>query len=178
MNALKWLFLCRVYNFVSGLFTIGNRSVILANSTFTKELVERFLRRNTIVVYPPVDVKAYWSLAENQKRKNLVVTISRYSPKRHLENVPLIAKHVKSVKFILIANADKSSLTTLRKLKRLIDNLELRGQVKLLTNVPRSTLLNLLSLSKVYLHAMPYERFGMAVVEAMATGCVPVVHRS
>jgi hypothetical protein len=59
----------RVYDFVSGLFTIGNRSVILANSTFTKELVERFLRRNTIVVYPPVDVKAYWSLAKNKKRK-------------------------------------------------------------------------------------------------------------
>ncbi len=59
----------QVYDFVSGLFTIGNRSAILVNSTFTKELVERFLCRNTIVVYPPVDVKAYWSLAENQKRK-------------------------------------------------------------------------------------------------------------
>ncbi len=49
----------QVYDFVSGLFTIGNRSAILVNSTFTKELVERFLCRNTIVVYPPVDVKAF-----------------------------------------------------------------------------------------------------------------------
>lgn len=59
----------QVYDFVSGLLMIGNRSGILVNSTFTKELVERFLCRNTIVVYSPVDVKAYWSLAENQKRK-------------------------------------------------------------------------------------------------------------
>lgn len=58
-----------VYDFVSGLLTIGNQSAILVNSTFTKELVEGFLCRNTIVVYPPVDVKAYWSLAEYQKRK-------------------------------------------------------------------------------------------------------------
>ena len=70
----------QVYDFVSGLFTIGNRSAILVNSTFTKELVEGFLCRNTIVVYPQVDVKAYWSLAENRKRK--YVRTALYSGKK------------------------------------------------------------------------------------------------
>ncbi|MCK4483161.1 glycosyltransferase, partial [Candidatus Bathyarchaeota archaeon] len=32
--------------------------------------------------------------------------------------------------------------------------------------------------AKVYLHIMPYDHFGISVVEGMASGCVPVVHRS
>ena len=32
--------------------------------------------------------------------------------------------------------------------------------------------------AKVYLHAMRYEHFGISIVEAMAAGLVPVVHRS
>lgn len=30
----------------------------------------------------------------------------------------------------------------------------------------------------IYLHTMPYEHFGIAIVEAMSQGLVPVVHRS
>jgi glycosyltransferase involved in cell wall biosynthesis len=32
--------------------------------------------------------------------------------------------------------------------------------------------------SKIYLHLMPYEHFGISIVEAMASGCVPIVHKS
>ena len=32
--------------------------------------------------------------------------------------------------------------------------------------------------AKVYLHTMPYEHFGISIVEAMAAGLVPVVPRS
>jgi len=35
----------------------------------------------------------------------------------------------------------------------------------------------LLSKAKVYLHTMKYEHFGIAVVEAMAAGSIPIVHR-
>jgi len=30
----------------------------------------------------------------------------------------------------------------------------------------------------MYLHPMPYEHFGISIIEAMALGCVPVVHKS
>jgi len=36
----------------------------------------------------------------------------------------------------------------------------------------------ILGISKVYLHPMKYEHFGMAIVEAMASGVIPVVHKS
>jgi glycosyltransferase involved in cell wall biosynthesis len=36
----------------------------------------------------------------------------------------------------------------------------------------------LLKTSKVYLHPTKYEHFGIAIVEAMASGLIPVVHKS
>jgi alpha-1,2-mannosyltransferase len=50
------------------------------------------------------------------------------------------------------------------------------NNVKLFSNVNRITLERLILSSKVYLHTMPFEHFGIAVAEVMALGVVPVVH--
>jgi glycosyltransferase involved in cell wall biosynthesis len=52
------------------------------------------------------------------------------------------------------------------------------SNAKLWPNASFEELHSLRLKSKVYLHAMPYEHFGISIVEAMALGCVPVVHRS
>lgn len=178
MSAIKWRVSSQIYNFVCRLFDKVDHSIILVNSMFTQELVKRFMHRKSIVVYPPVDTKGFSAKAQNQKRTNTIVTISRYSPKRHLETIPLIAKHTNSAEFIIMGNADETSVGTIQSLCKLIDKFGLKRKIKLLTNVPRSTLLNTLSTSKVYLHVMPQEHFGISVIEAIANGCVPVVHRS
>jgi glycosyltransferase involved in cell wall biosynthesis len=36
----------------------------------------------------------------------------------------------------------------------------------------------MLSLAKVYLHTMVGEHFGISIVEAMASGCIPISHNS
>jgi len=79
---------------------------------------------------------------------------------------------------MVMGKADEYSLPTLRKLQTLVKTLHVEDQVKLLTNVPIDKFLEVLSRAKVYLHVMPYDHFGISVVEAMASGCVPVVHRS
>lgn len=178
MSAFKWRVSSQIYNLVCRLFDKIDHSIILVNSMFTQELVKRFMHRKSIVVYPPVDTKDFSARAQNQKRTNTIVTISRYSPKRHLENIPLIAQHTNSTDFVIMGNADETSVGTIQNLSKLIDDLGLKRKMKLLTNVSRSTLLNTLSTSKVYLHVMPQEHFGISVVEAMANGCIPVVHRS
>ena len=134
MGAFKWRVCSQFYNLFFKLFDKVDHSVILVNSTFIAKLVERFTHRKSIVVHPPVDTKASLN-TQNQKRTNTIVTISRYSPKRHLETIPLIAKHTKSADFIIMGNADESSAGTIQSLNKLIDNLKLRGKVKMLTNV-------------------------------------------
>lgn len=108
----------------------------------------------------------------------MVVVVASYTPKRHLEQVPLIAKHSKSAKFLIMGKADEYSLPTLKKLRDDISRLHVEDRVTLLENVPFKEFLQVLSEAKVYLHTMPQDHFGISVVEAMASGCVPVVHRS
>lgn len=152
---------------------------LLTNSKFMQEIIKNVLHRKSLVVYPPVDVETFSSRCfKSRKNGRIVATISSYTPKRHLEQIPLIAKHTKSAKFMVMGKADEYSLPTLRKLQTLAKTLHVEDRVKLLTNVPIDKFLEILSRAKVYLHVMPYDHFGISVVEAMASGCVPVVHRS
>ena len=177
-NSERWKIYLRLYTSIAWLFDKNKRAIILTNSRFVEKVVKEFLHRKSMVVYPPVDIEAFMSPIETQGREDLVITLSGYSPKKRLESVLYVAKHVKSARFLVIGKADVYSQATLRKLKRLIETLGVKDRVELLTNIPRSTLLNLLSRAKVYLHVMPQEHFGVAIVEAMASGCVPIVHRS
>ena len=177
-NPEMWNVYLRLYNSVASLLDKNNRPVILTNSRFVKEVVKEFLHRSSIVVHPPVDIEGLMLPVKKQRRENVVITISGFSPKRRLEGVPYIAKHAKAARFLMIGKTDVYSLATLKKLRRLIKILGVKDRVELLTNIPRSTLLDLLSRAKVYLHVMPQEHFGTAIVEAMTSGCVPVVHRS
>jgi len=51
------------------------------------------------------------------------------------------------------------------------------ANVELLKALTFKDLLTLYGTSKVYMHAMKNEHFGIAVIEAMAAGLVPVVYR-
>jgi glycosyltransferase involved in cell wall biosynthesis len=51
-------------------------------------------------------------------------------------------------------------------------------RIILIVNVSSQSLRRILSKAKIYVHCAPHEYFGISVVEAMACGCVPVVHKS
>jgi glycosyltransferase involved in cell wall biosynthesis len=77
-----------------------------------------------------------------------------------------------------MGKADEYSATTLATLKEHTKMLHVEDRVTTLQNVPIKQFLETLSKAKVYLHIMPQDHFGISVVEAMASGCVPVVHKS
>jgi len=68
--------------------------------------------------------------------------------------------------------------STYRRLTELIREYGVKDRIVILPNLPFSTKNKLLRKAKVYFHAMPYEHFGISIVEAMAAGCIPVVHDS
>jgi glycosyltransferase involved in cell wall biosynthesis len=126
------------------------------------------------VVYPPVDVENFQSLYRRKERENLVVTISRFRPGKNLEAIPTIAKHV-DARFVIIGQSDQASASTINAVRVLAKKLKVQNRVQLLTNEPRSVLREQLSNAKVLLHTQFFEAFGISVVEAMASGCVPIV---
>jgi glycosyltransferase involved in cell wall biosynthesis len=95
-----------------------------------------------------------------------------------LEQVALIAKYAKNARFVVIGKTNEYSFGTLQNIKDYITALGVEDRVTLLKDLPFEELLVVLSKAKVYLHVMPCDHFGISVVEAMASGCVPVVHRS
>jgi len=178
-NVPMWQTIAPIYDSAMSLVDKITPGDLLTNSKFTKEIIRKVLRRNSLVIYPPVNTKAYYSNCfRDRKEGHMVVVIASYTPKRHLEQVPLIAKLSKSAKFLIMGKADEYSLPTLKKLRDYISRLHVEDRVTLLENVPFKEFLQVLSEAKVYLHTMPKDHFGISVVEAMASGCVPVVHRS
>jgi glycosyltransferase involved in cell wall biosynthesis len=95
-----------------------------------------------------------------------------------LHRIPIIARETESAKFIVAGAADAYSATTIRDLNRLIGKYKVNDKVSLRPNISRSALINLLASAKVYLHVMPSDHFGISIIEAMAAGCVPIVHNS
>ncbi|MCX8205521.1 MAG: glycosyltransferase, partial [Candidatus Nezhaarchaeota archaeon] len=149
----------------------------LANSKYVANLLKE-VSVNAKVLHPPVrsrEIMQYTLGAKWTDKKELIVTTARISPGKQLEFLPLIASKVKSVKFVLAGSlADKNYYARLLRLKRVFhaDNLSI------LTNLSKSELYKLLSKARIYLHTAHHEQFGIAIVEGMAAGCVPIVHRS
>jgi glycosyltransferase involved in cell wall biosynthesis len=64
------------------------------------------------------------------------------------------------------------------KLVKMIKNFELEKNVEILINADRKKVLDRLLRAKAVIHPAPHEPFGIAVVEGMAAGCIPIVRRS
>jgi glycosyltransferase involved in cell wall biosynthesis len=160
--------------------TNDNGKLILANSHYTAEEIRRFSGKKAKVLYPPVPSIIY---DENPKkptknqRKNLVATISRFGPGKGLEKIPYIASLTKpNIQFAIIGRLHYKN--TLLSLQKLTKELSLTDRMKFFTDVSRIEMKEILKSAKVYLHTMVGEHFGISIVEAMAMGCIPIVHDS
>jgi glycosyltransferase involved in cell wall biosynthesis len=179
-HSSTWRGLAPLYNLIASTCDkIAPSRLLITNSKFMQGIVRATLNRDTVVIYPPVDISAFSSKSFNtQKRDNLVAVVASYTPKRHLEQLPLIAQQTKAARFIVIGKTDEYSIPTIQKLEGNMHALHVEDKITLLKNVPFTELKGILANAKVYLHIMPFDHFGISVVEAMASGCVPVVHRS
>jgi len=175
-SPVRWAIYCRIYDLVTSILDRVNPSFLLTNSKFTQKIVREYLKRESLVLHPPVDVRLYAN--KNVKSENLVITVSKFTPKRCLYRIPLIAKNTQNVKFVIVGGADEYSTRTIADLRKVSKECGVENRVVLMPNIQRSRLVELLTRAKVYLHVMPSEHFGISIIEAMAAGCVPIVHRS
>jgi glycosyltransferase involved in cell wall biosynthesis len=152
------------------------KPTILTNSRFSASVISRFLGVNGLVVYPPVNVEEYLPLSRNKDRDNTVLVIGRIEPAKNIASVPFIAEKVKNGRFVIIGSI--GSYSYYKHLVGLIKSLKVEDRVRILPNASEWQKIELLRRAKVYLHPMKYEHFGISIVEAMAAGLIPVVHRS
>lgn len=156
--------------------SLNYKPLILTNSQFSKAVIRKYLGVEPVVVYPPVDVEKYLPLASYRDRENIVVTISRLEHMKNLDVVIEVAKEVKEAKFVILGRGQSSNYYAM--LIKKVKEYGLEGQVKILVDVGEEQKVEILRRAKVYLHPTKYEHFGMAIVEAMSSGLIPVVHKS
>ena len=161
-------------------FANYDRKLILANSHYTADEIRRFSGKKAKVLYPPVPSSIFnnnpETLTKNQ-RKNLVVTISRFGPGKGLEKILYIASLTEpSIQFAIIGRVHYRD--TLLSLQKLTEKLGLKDRVKFFPDASRMEMKQILENAKIYLHTMIGEHFGISIVEAMAMGCIPIIHDS
>lgn len=153
------------------------KQYIFSNSNFTANAVKKFVGTCSFVLYPPASELLYASPNETQDREDIVVSIARISPFKRLTIIPRIARLTDNkIQFIIIGL--KESQQTYNQILESIKDNKVSDRVKILTDVPRESLLSLLRKSKIFLHPAISEHFGVVVAEAMASGCIPIVHDS
>jgi glycosyltransferase involved in cell wall biosynthesis len=146
---------------------------------FTAEAIKAEFGITPYVLYPPIsdNIFNYNGKESNEQRDNNVITVARISQGKNLEIIPHLARLTsKEIRFTIAGLLDSEKV--LNSLLRLIKKLKVSGRVKILTNVKRHRLREILLSSRVYLHPTIDEHFGISIIEAMRSGCIPVVHDS
>jgi glycosyltransferase involved in cell wall biosynthesis len=150
--------------------------MVLTNSTWTANYIcKAYSRCNAEVLYPPIDYRFFHNYYSD-RRENIVVTVSRYSPEKHLEAIPRIASQVPEAEFYLIGTVSSYSGPVIEKLRAVAETYK-ADNFHMVFNASREQLAELLGKAKVYLHPPFPEHFGMAIAEAMSAGAVPVVFK-
>jgi len=176
-KGVRWRFFSRTYSLLLRILKVG-KNIIVANSLFNSSIIEENLGKKTLIVHPAVDVQRIKSAEKACGREDVVVTVSRFRSAKGLGVIPKIAERIQKAKFIIIGTIDEGAEQPLKQLVKSIEEAGLQDRIRIFTNRTSDFTLDRLLSAKIVLHTQPMEAFGMAVVEAMAAGCVPVVPRN
>ncbi|MCL4429737.1 MAG: glycosyltransferase [Chloroflexi bacterium] len=156
---------------------IGKLDLVFCNSNYTKENIQRYWKshgvKDPIVIYPPVNLDKFWSDKPLAQRRKRVVYVARFIPVKRHEIMKRLAADLPAYEFVSVGgliDAEKAWFN------RFSENLPPNYSAK--TNLPGPELLEVLHDSRIYVHLMEGEHFGIAPVEGLASGCVPIVHNS
>lgn len=149
--------------------------VVVVNSRWVAGLLRELGGIDSVVVYPPI--KNLGVCVKGVEKKNVIVTVSRFDPSKRLEGVLYVAGRIPEARFVLIGRVeDITSYRYYSYLRGLIEKFDLRN-VYLLPNLGEEAKNAILSKAKIYFHPTIGEHFGIAVLEGLVRGAIPVVHR-
>jgi glycosyltransferase involved in cell wall biosynthesis len=155
-------------------------STVLTNSEFSQKSIFKAFGVDSIILHPPVDVDVFrnTSLSSNIRDDSILV-ISRFHPTKKIENAIRLAKLLRQnevgIRMNIVGNMPPDGAGYFNYLRHLVRHYHLEDFIRFEINVRYDRLLDLMRRSKVYLHPLPGEPFGISTVEAMSAGIIPVV---
>ena len=167
-----------------------NIEKVVCNSEFTKSFIDRKFGINSKVIYPPV---SRIIVDDFTKKENLILTVGRFSllpnGSDYKKQIMLIDafKHlidtgVKDWRFVVVTSFFSGGDDGTKLLQE-----QAKGYpIEIVANIPKDSMEELYTAASIYWHASGFgedlhahpdwaEHFGIATVEAMGAGVIPVV---
>ena len=141
---------------------VANVDQFAAVSTWIADWIKRVYLRDSQVIYPPVDIDRFQPAAE---RGNYFITVSRLVPHKRLD---LVIEAFNRLKLPLLVVGEGPAYQHLSRLAL--------PNVRMLGFQDDQTVADLLSRARGYICASE-EDFGIAMVEAQASGCPVIAYR-
>jgi glycosyltransferase involved in cell wall biosynthesis len=167
-----------------GYWNLMRNSTVITNSEFSRRaIVNAFGSDNIYVLSPPIDIETFRNVAlmanGDDETNDIILVISRIAPHKKIENAIKLAKILKdnnvSKGMKIVGNLYYYFFDYYSELKQMVLDLGLTDYLTFEINASIDKLLSIIRESRVYFHPMIGEHFGMAVLEAMAAGLIPVV---
>lgn len=160
---------------------------VVVNSSFTKRFIDREYGVNSVVVYPSVDIDAFKS--DLREKEKIILAVGRFSQLKQAKNQDILIKAFSKVcqsdlsrwRLILAGGSEVGGKNYVKKLRLLSSNLP----VEIVENPDFEKIRSLYAKASIFWSASGFgvseienpervEHFGISVVEAMASGAVPI----
>ena len=135
----------------------------IANSEFIAKKIKKYYNRDSKVIYPPVEIDKFYS---DPNKEDYYIVVSRLMP---YKKVDLVVKAFNQLKLPLKILGTGEHLEELKRMAK--------SNVEFLGGVSDEVRGKYLSKAKAFLHPQE-EDFGIAAVEAMASGCPVIAYKS
>jgi glycosyltransferase involved in cell wall biosynthesis len=139
----------------------------LANSKNVEARISKFYRRDSKVIYPPIETEKIIEATNNPKKDDYFLIVSRLVGAKGLEEAAILAR---KLNFKLKIVGETYGFTEVRQQLEKLSG----GHVELLGRVSDQDLYVLYAKAKGFIALARDEDFGMSVVEAQAAG-TPVI---
>lgn len=152
------------------------RANLVSNSYFTRDLLLKAIERDSSVLYPPVPTHLYEP--GTKPRGDEIITLSSLNPRKKLQRIPLLARHLPGHDFGLIGHKVAEHIGILERIRQGFVSVAPTSSFRYYPSLTNGQKAAKLERSKVYFHPTIAEPFGIAVAEAMSAGCIPIVDDS
>ena len=138
----------------------------IANSEETKRRIQKFYRRNSTVIYPPVSIPQKLVNPLTDQLNNYFLTVSRLARAKHVDVLIQAANQAQFNLKIVGTGRDEKYLQSIA-----------GPTVEFLGNLSDEELTKIYQNAKAFLFASVDEEFGIAPVEAMGWGLPVIAYR-
>lgn len=144
---------------------------MIAISKAVAKRIKKYYKRESDVIYPPVEVKEIQRVTKINRKENWFLYLGRVETYKGVE-LAIRAAHKAKVPLKIAGIGDD-----LERMKSLVKELNAKGYVKFLGFVSEDEKLDLLSKAKALIFPVKGEDFGIVPVEANAAGTPVIAYR-